>query len=90
MTVTETVLPSLAPHRVRSLIDRFTGLTVVIVGDIMLDHFIFGGVSRISPEAPVPVVEFDREEFQGWFRGTSGKRTRARRFRRCRRRCGSG
>jgi D-beta-D-heptose 7-phosphate kinase/D-beta-D-heptose 1-phosphate adenosyltransferase len=29
----------------------------------MIDHFIFGGVSRISPEAPVPVVEFEREEF---------------------------
>ena len=63
MTVTETVLPSLDPHRVRSLIDRIAGLPVLIVGDVMLDHFIFGGVSRISPEAPVPVLEFDREEF---------------------------
>ena len=47
-----------------ALISRLAGLPVVIVGDLMLDHFIFGRVNRISPEAPVPVVEFDREEFR--------------------------
>jgi D-beta-D-heptose 7-phosphate kinase/D-beta-D-heptose 1-phosphate adenosyltransferase len=36
---------------------------VVVVGDVMLDHFIWGRVTRISPEAPVPVVEFERESF---------------------------
>jgi D-beta-D-heptose 7-phosphate kinase/D-beta-D-heptose 1-phosphate adenosyltransferase len=36
---------------------------VLVVGDVMLDQFIWGGVSRISPEAPVPVVEFERESF---------------------------
>lgn len=35
---------------------------VVIVGDIMLDRFLFGRVDRISPEAPVPVLRFEREE----------------------------
>ena len=50
--------------RALSLIDSFAGLPVAIVGDVMLDHFIFGRVTRISPEAPVPVVEFDREEFR--------------------------
>jgi len=34
---------------------------VLVVGDVMLDQFIWGGVSRISPEAPVPVVDFERE-----------------------------
>ena len=34
---------------------------VLVVGDAMLDHFMIGKVSRISPEAPVPVVEFERE-----------------------------
>ncbi len=38
--------------------------TVLIVGDLMLDHFVIGGVERISPEAPVPVVRFDREEYR--------------------------
>jgi len=34
-----------------------------VVGDVMLDQFIWGNVSRISPEAPVPIVEFVRENF---------------------------
>jgi len=34
-----------------------------VVGDAMLDHFIWGSVARISPEAPVPVVDFERESF---------------------------
>src|SRR5687768_7798279 len=43
---------------------RLAGRTVLIIGDLMLDHFIIGGVDRISPEAPVPVVRFDHEEFR--------------------------
>lgn len=37
------------------------GVHVVVVGDVMLDHFMVGTVRRISPEAPVPVVELERE-----------------------------
>ena len=36
---------------------------ILVVGDAMLDHFIWGSVARISPEAPVPVVDFERESF---------------------------
>jgi len=36
---------------------------ILVVGDIIVDHFIWGTVSRISPEAPVPVVNVTREEF---------------------------
>jgi D-glycero-beta-D-manno-heptose-7-phosphate kinase len=36
---------------------------VLVVGDVMLDQFIWGNVARISPEAPVPVVDFERESF---------------------------
>lgn len=36
---------------------------ILVVGDVMLDHFIWGHVRRISPEAPVPIVEVTREEF---------------------------
>jgi D-beta-D-heptose 7-phosphate kinase/D-beta-D-heptose 1-phosphate adenosyltransferase len=36
---------------------------VVVIGDVMLDQFIWGSVARISPEAPVPVVDFERENF---------------------------
>jgi rfaE bifunctional protein kinase chain/domain len=42
------------------LVRRFAGLRVVVVGDLMLDRYITGRVHRISPEAPVPVVEVDR------------------------------
>ncbi|MBW1803547.1 MAG: D-glycero-beta-D-manno-heptose-7-phosphate kinase, partial [Deltaproteobacteria bacterium] len=38
-------------------IDRFPRARVVVIGDIIMDEYIWGDVSRISPEAPVPVVE---------------------------------
>jgi D-beta-D-heptose 7-phosphate kinase/D-beta-D-heptose 1-phosphate adenosyltransferase len=46
------------------LISRLHGRTVLIIGDVMLDHFVIGRVDRISPEAPVPVVRFERETFR--------------------------
>ncbi len=39
-------------------------LRVAVVGDVMLDQFLYGAVERISPEAPVPVVEVEREVFR--------------------------
>lgn len=47
-----------------SLLDRLPGTPVAVVGDVMLDHFLIGRVDRISPEAPVPVVRFQRDEFR--------------------------
>jgi D-beta-D-heptose 7-phosphate kinase/D-beta-D-heptose 1-phosphate adenosyltransferase len=47
-----------------ALLARARGRAVLIVGDLMLDHFVIGRVDRISPEAPVPVVRFDHEEFR--------------------------
>ncbi len=40
---------------------RFNNTSLLVVGDIMLDHFIWGKVTRISPEAPVPVVDIEDE-----------------------------
>ena len=54
---------TLSVERVRKLLAAARKARVLVVGDVMLDHFIWGGVSRISPEAPVPVVEFERESF---------------------------
>jgi D-beta-D-heptose 7-phosphate kinase/D-beta-D-heptose 1-phosphate adenosyltransferase len=48
----------------RHLVSKLSGSRVLIVGDVMLDDFLFGDVERISPEAPVPVVRFVREEFR--------------------------
>ena len=56
-----TPLAAIAPDRARDLINRFTRLNVCVVGDVMLDRFVVGRVTRISPEAPVPVVRFERE-----------------------------
>jgi len=45
------------------LVRSFAEARILVVGDIMVDRFIWGKVSRISPEAPVPVVLIDRETF---------------------------
>ena len=47
--------------RYEALVRDCSGKRVLVVGDVMLDRFIWGSVSRISPEAPVPVVNVDRE-----------------------------
>src|SRR5882672_11563301 len=49
------------PAAGHSLIKRFSHIKTRVIGDLMLDHFLWGSVSRISPEAPVPVVEVARE-----------------------------
>ena len=51
----------LAPERAGTIVSGFPGAHVLVIGDAMLDTFIVGRVSRISPEAPVPVVAFDHE-----------------------------
>ena len=43
---------------------RFSDRVVTVVGDVMLDHFVIGRVDRISPEAPVPIVRFDKDEYR--------------------------
>src|SRR6266480_1736291 len=53
----------LTASRVRQLLAAAAKTPILVVGDIMLDHFIWGNVARISPEAPVPVVDFERESF---------------------------
>src|SRR5579859_6095556 len=54
---------TLSASRARQILSAATKARVLVVGDVILDQFIWGGVSRISPEAPVPVVEFSRESF---------------------------
>ena len=47
----------------KKIISRFKDKNILVIGDIILDHYIWGKVNRISPEAPVPVVEVARESF---------------------------
>lgn len=56
-------LPTISPSRLDELIIGCAKARVLVVGDVMLDQYIWGHVGRISPEAPVPVVEFDRESY---------------------------
>ena len=47
-------------------IDRFAGCTVLVLGDVMLDAYVYGHVERVSPEAPIPVLRIDnRREMLG-------------------------
>jgi D-glycero-beta-D-manno-heptose-7-phosphate kinase len=52
---------NLTPNRLDEIQRRFTGKRIAVVGDLMLDRYFWGRVSRISPEAPVPVVEVEEE-----------------------------
>ena len=49
-------------RRLAALVRRMRGVRVLVVGDLMLDQFVWGRVDRISPEAPVPVVHVTNED----------------------------
>src|SRR5438477_8904512 len=49
--------------RLRQILERAAGKRIVVIGVLMLDEFVWGKVGRISPEAPVPVVEVTGESF---------------------------
>jgi D-beta-D-heptose 7-phosphate kinase/D-beta-D-heptose 1-phosphate adenosyltransferase len=53
----------LSVNRVKELLAAAARTRILVLGDVMLDQFIWGNVSRISPEAPVPVVEFSSESY---------------------------
>jgi len=56
----ETGRPSATIVGASEIVHRMAGATVVCAGDVMLDHFVYGAVSRISPEAPIPVFAEQR------------------------------
>ncbi|MEZ5063116.1 MAG: D-glycero-beta-D-manno-heptose-7-phosphate kinase [bacterium] len=53
--------PLLSPGEFRELAARFAERPIVVLGDVMLDEYVWGEASRISPEAPVAIVEVERE-----------------------------
>lgn len=53
----------LSARRVRRILAEASRTRVLVIGDAMLDHFVHGSVARISPEAPVPVLDFEGESF---------------------------
>ena len=53
----------MTPQRLEEILDRARTRRLLVIGDLMLDEFVWGKVGRISPEAPVPVVEVTGESF---------------------------
>ncbi len=50
-------------ERIEEIFLHFPGKTIAVIGDVMLDRYFWGSVSRISPEAPVPVIDLEKESF---------------------------
>src|SRR6267142_5818012 len=50
--------PKTDTRRLKSLIPRLRGKRIAVLGDLMLDRYLWGTASRLSPEAAVPVVDF--------------------------------
>ena len=54
-------MTNITERRLEELLRSFQSKTVAVIGDVMLDRYLWGNVSRISPEAPVPIVEVESE-----------------------------
>lgn len=48
---------------IKTILDAFKDRRILVIGDLILDHYVWGRVTRISPEAPVPVVDVSRETY---------------------------
>jgi rfaE bifunctional protein kinase chain/domain len=70
-------MKSLSGARARALLRGMRGRRALVVGDVMLDEFIWGKVGRISPEAPVPVLEVTGESFHLGGAGNVARNVRA-------------
>ena len=56
-------MKTLNPASLKEIISKFKKAKILVIGDLILDEYVWGKVSRISPEAPVPVVWVDKESF---------------------------
>ena len=50
-------------ERLKEILECFSKVKIAVVGDMMLDEYLIGKVTRISPEAPVPVVNIEKSSF---------------------------
>jgi len=50
--------------KLKGIFKKSKGRKIAIIGDVMLDKYVYGTISRVSPEAPVPVVDIDKTEFR--------------------------
>jgi rfaE bifunctional protein kinase chain/domain len=57
-------MDQLSHTKLESLADAFSKARIAVIGDLMLDRYLFGTVSRFSPEAPVPILDIHRDELR--------------------------
>lgn len=57
-------VPSIPTRKLTQYFQRFSRARILVLGDLILDHFVWGKVHRVSPEAPVPVVHVDSESYR--------------------------
>ena len=57
-------VPSLSPRKLKTYLRHFSRNKILVLGDLILDHYIWGNVNRVSPEAPVPVVHVHSESYR--------------------------
>jgi len=57
-------VPSCSPRKLQTYLQRFSRGRILVIGDLIVDHYIWGKVHRVSPEAPVPVVHVQSESFR--------------------------
>jgi len=55
---------SIKKEHIRELFKSFANLNVLIIGDVMIDNYVWGKVNRLSPEAPVPIVSVQQKEMR--------------------------
>src|SRR5689334_17249968 len=58
------MIPRSGMQHLRAVVDKLRGCRVLVIGDVMLDEYLVGDVSRISPEAPVPVLEVRKQDYR--------------------------
>ena len=61
MTVADPTRQSANSRELRTALESWRGRRIVVLGDVMLDRFVYGHVARISPEGPIPVLRYDSE-----------------------------
>lgn len=55
---------NISESKLKTIFRKSKGKKIAIIGDVMLDKYVYGSISRISPEAPVPIVDIDNTEYK--------------------------
>ena len=69
--------PDVPGDRLLALIDDFAGVRVAVLGDLLVDEFIYGQISRVSREAPVLILEYDSTDIVPGGAGTAANNVAA-------------